>query len=172
MAALRNGVRTVIIPQDNVRDLEEIDQTVRAALHFVPVTTVDDLREIDGGLWETLPFSELSIRYALDRAQWFTDLGNARCTGGETVAHLFDRVNAAARRIALENEGKTVLLATHWTPVLCLLATAQGYGLKLIRKCPEPKNASLQILRLENDTLLPEQLDITAHLSGLTGGRV
>ena len=43
MAAKRYGIRTVLIPQDNVRDLEEIDQTVRAALRFVPVETVDQV---------------------------------------------------------------------------------------------------------------------------------
>jgi ATP-dependent Lon protease len=43
MAALRNGIRTVIIPKDNLRDLEEIDQTVRSALRFVPVSTVDEV---------------------------------------------------------------------------------------------------------------------------------
>ena len=43
MAALRNGIGTVLIPKDNVRDLEEIDPTVRAALHFVPVETVDQV---------------------------------------------------------------------------------------------------------------------------------
>ncbi len=43
MAAKRNGMHTVLIPRDNVRDLEEIDQTVRAALHFVPVSTVDEV---------------------------------------------------------------------------------------------------------------------------------
>ena len=41
MAALRNGVTTVIIPKENEKDLEEIDQTVRRALQFVPVETVD-----------------------------------------------------------------------------------------------------------------------------------
>ena len=41
MAALRHGVSTVIIPEDNRRDLEEIDQTVRHALNFVTATTVD-----------------------------------------------------------------------------------------------------------------------------------
>ena len=41
MAALRNGISTVIIPRENEKDLEEIDQTVRKALHFVPVDTVD-----------------------------------------------------------------------------------------------------------------------------------
>ena len=43
MAALRNGIGTVLIPKDNVRDLEEIDQTVRAALHFILVEQVDQV---------------------------------------------------------------------------------------------------------------------------------
>ncbi len=41
MAALRHGIRTVIIPKDNERDLEEIDQTVRKALNFITAQTVD-----------------------------------------------------------------------------------------------------------------------------------
>lgn len=43
MAAKRNGVRTVIIPKDNERDLNEIDQTVRASLQFIPVSNVDEV---------------------------------------------------------------------------------------------------------------------------------
>ena len=43
MAALRNGVHTVLIPRENVKDLDEIDQTVRAGLHFIPVNTVDQV---------------------------------------------------------------------------------------------------------------------------------
>ena len=45
MAALRRGIKTVIIPQDNVKDLEEIDQTVRKALTFVPVRSADTVLE-------------------------------------------------------------------------------------------------------------------------------
>lgn len=41
MAALRHGIRTVIIPKANERDLEEIDQTVRASLNFITAQTVD-----------------------------------------------------------------------------------------------------------------------------------
>ncbi len=41
MAALRHGVKTVIIPEDNVKDLEEIDQTVRSRLNFIPVKDAD-----------------------------------------------------------------------------------------------------------------------------------
>ena len=43
MAAKRNGITTVLIPKSNERDLEDIDQTVRAALRFVPVETVDQV---------------------------------------------------------------------------------------------------------------------------------
>ena len=45
MAALRHGIRTVIIPADNERDLEEIDQTVRRQLNFISAHTVDTVLE-------------------------------------------------------------------------------------------------------------------------------
>lgn len=45
MAALRHGVRTVIIPKDNERDLEEIDQTVRRQLNFISAQTMDTVLE-------------------------------------------------------------------------------------------------------------------------------
>ena len=43
MAAFRNGVKTVIIPADNAKDLEEIDQTVRKALQFILVERADQV---------------------------------------------------------------------------------------------------------------------------------
>ena len=45
MAALRHGISTVIIPKDNERDLEEIDQTVRKALNFVVASHIDTALE-------------------------------------------------------------------------------------------------------------------------------
>ena len=43
MAALRNGIETVIIPWENEKDLEEIDRTVRKKLRFVPVSRVEEV---------------------------------------------------------------------------------------------------------------------------------
>ena len=45
MAALRHGVKTVIIPADNEKDLEEIDQTVRKRLNFITVKDADAVLE-------------------------------------------------------------------------------------------------------------------------------
>ena len=43
MAAMRAGVRTVILPAENEADLSEIDPAVRAALDFVPVEHADQV---------------------------------------------------------------------------------------------------------------------------------
>ena len=45
MAALRNGVSTVVIPAENEPDLDEIDPTVRKALNFVLADKVDTVLE-------------------------------------------------------------------------------------------------------------------------------
>lgn len=46
MAALRHGIHTVIIPEDNQRDLEEIDQMVRSKLNFVAARTVETVLNV------------------------------------------------------------------------------------------------------------------------------
>lgn len=43
MAAYNAGVTTVLLPKDNLKDLDEIDKTVRASLNFIPCTTVADV---------------------------------------------------------------------------------------------------------------------------------
>ncbi len=45
MAALRHGISTVLIPYDNLPDLEEIDPLVRKSLNFVAAKTVDTVLE-------------------------------------------------------------------------------------------------------------------------------
>ncbi len=46
LAALRGGITTVLIPQENVKDLEEIPDNVKKELTIIPVSTVDEvLRE-------------------------------------------------------------------------------------------------------------------------------
>ena len=59
MAALRAGLHTVIIPQENEKDLEDIDQSVRRRLRFVPVETVDAVFAEALVLPETFPGKSL-----------------------------------------------------------------------------------------------------------------
>ncbi len=43
LAAYRAGVQTVLIPEDNIRDLDDIDAEARAHLKFIPCKTADDV---------------------------------------------------------------------------------------------------------------------------------
>ena len=43
LAALRGGLKTVLIPQDNEKDLAEIPDNVKRGLKIIPVRTVDEL---------------------------------------------------------------------------------------------------------------------------------
>lgn len=46
MAALRTGITTVIIPSENEKDLDEIDQTVRSSLNFITTDHVDKILDV------------------------------------------------------------------------------------------------------------------------------
>ncbi len=46
MAAYKNGIRTVLIPKDNVSDLEEVDDKIKAEVAFIPVGHVSEVLDI------------------------------------------------------------------------------------------------------------------------------
>ncbi|MBQ9324405.1 MAG: endopeptidase La [Clostridia bacterium] len=48
MAAVRGGVKTVLIPQENVDDLEEVPDEVRNLLHIVPISHVSEALKLAG----------------------------------------------------------------------------------------------------------------------------
>ena len=80
LAALRGGITTVLIPQENVKDLEEIPDNVKRGLTIHPVSTVDEV-----------------LRYALVRmpepTEWKPPLGKdglpimPRSDGENIVTH-------------------------------------------------------------------------------------
>ncbi len=45
LAALRSGIKTVLIPEENAKDLEEIPSTIKDGLIIIPVSTVDQVIE-------------------------------------------------------------------------------------------------------------------------------
>ena len=46
MAAYKNGMKVVLIPYDNISDLEECDETVKKNITFIPVKHVSEVLEI------------------------------------------------------------------------------------------------------------------------------
>ena len=150
---------TVSRTQDTVRPT-----AIRLGL---PITPDAGLLEIDAGEWENRPTADLK---ANDKnfLLWGVAMEQVRCPGGESMQELFARTNEAVRRIARENEGKTILLASHWTPVCAILTAAHGKTERDMLQFNNILNASLHILRFEDEKLIPEEICITSHLEGLT----
>jgi ATP-dependent Lon protease len=43
LAALRGGIKTVLIPQDNAKDLDEIPDDIKGGLEVIPVSHIDEV---------------------------------------------------------------------------------------------------------------------------------
>jgi ATP-dependent Lon protease len=46
LAALRGGIKTVLIPEENAKDLQDIPDNVKSGLEIVPVKWIDKVLEV------------------------------------------------------------------------------------------------------------------------------
>ena len=63
LAALRGGITTVLIPKENVKDLEEIPDNVKKELKIIPVSTVDEV------LFHALVHTPMPIEWSEPKAK-------------------------------------------------------------------------------------------------------
>ena len=108
------------------------------------------LREISAGEWERMPFTQIEREYPEVYACWRHDIGRCTCPGGESVAHLFDRVQAAVDRIAAVHPDQTVAIFTHATPIRALQCRWQGGAVQDMRDISFVPNASVTAAQGEN----------------------
>lgn len=135
----------------------------------VNVTPVADrmLREIDAGQWTGITFSVLETTFADSYTVWLKDIGNSHPVGGESVKELADRVSAALHRIAEANPGKTVVVATHATPIRATQWMLSGKDLSHMKEIPWVSNASVTELFYENGVFRLGKVSCDDHLAEL-----
>lgn len=102
-----------------------------------------DLREIDAGQWENQKFSFLEANFKYSYGLWLTDIGKSFADDGETVPHLYKRIVDWTEKIAKENDGKTLAVFTHATPIRALFCHAYGYTIDSMKDVPWASNASV-----------------------------
>ncbi len=120
-----------------------------AASHGLEVIPEPSLREINAGEWENMEFNTIFEKYGEDFGIWINDLVNSRPTGGESVRELAVRIDAAVWKIVEANEGKTVLIATHATPIRTLIPGWRGEPLEAINDLKWVPNASVSIVNYD-----------------------
>ncbi len=122
-------------------------------------------REIFGGNFEGHTYEDIGKVYPEELRVWLDDIDRGACPGGESVEDLKARVLPAFFRLVKEYDGKTLLLATHATPVRALLSLATGRTMQELRWVP---NASTSVLIADGDTLRAEVIGDTSYLGEMT----
>jgi ATP-dependent Lon protease len=84
LAAHRGGIKTVLIPEENVKDLQEIPENVKSAIEIVPVKWIDKVLEIAlERMPDPLPEEEAKVEAKPDAAP----AASAPPTSTEAVKH-------------------------------------------------------------------------------------
>lgn len=135
-----------------------------AKSHNLEIIKNKKLREIDAGDWENKTFESIMDTYGEQYDLWMNDISKACPPNGETVKEFYNRIKNEVYKLVSENEGKTICIATHATPIRvmkCEAVKAYLNGMKDVKWSP---NASISIFEYENGELTLTHDGITEHL--------
>lgn len=133
----------------------DLDRAVDTASYIakrknIPVVTSKNLREIDGGDFEGIPFDAIKERFPKEFEMWQNNMGDCRCPNGESVQELAKRVNDEVKQIAENHKGQTVVITTHGTPIRAMSTVWHKKNITDIRDFPWVKNASVTIVNYDD----------------------
>ena len=150
-------------------DLERAFRTARIVADRIglDVHPRADLREVYAGEWEGKSFDYLVENGGEAYHKWRFDIGNAACTGGESCAALQARVLRAVQEIAKENDGKTVVIASHGGAIRALMCAVSGNTLDAMKDIPWVSNASVTTIIEDGGVLHLECAGYDEHLAGM-----
>ncbi len=124
------------------------------------------LREIFAGEWEGRELKDILENYQ-NYYIWLNDFGNVRCDGGESTLELQKRIEAELIRIAGENEGKTVMIATHAAAIRVMSCIWLGIELSQAKDLSWVTNASVTDVTYDNGKWIVGSIGYDEHLTGL-----
>ena len=113
------------------------------------------LNEIDGGIWNGMNFSDISLSYKDEFALWNTDLSKVHPPEGETVYDLQKRALSAIADIAEKEKGKTVLIATHRVLLRTVQCKWENRPLSDINSCEWLANCSVSEVLFSDGEIVP-----------------
>ena len=163
---LKNVHADVIYSSDLLRAYNTAKHT--ADKKGMEIIKNEKLREIDAGEWENRLFEDLEKEYADSYHTWRNDVGNACPNGGERVCDLQKRIVSELTKIAQENEGRSVFIFTHATPIRTFKAYCDGKTVDEIKDVPWASNASVSIAEYENGSFAMKEYSIDSFMDSLT----
>lgn len=150
-------------------DLPRAFQTAEQIAKAFALTVVTDfrLREIFAGDWENVAFDDLCVRYPTAYEVWRKNLGYARCTNGEAVLEVAQRMGDTIRELVSIYEGQTIVIVSHATPIRATLWKASGKDIDVLQEQSWGSNCAISELVCENGVLSIGYSNYTDHLAGV-----
>lgn len=108
------------------------------------------LREINGGKWEGMNFDSLEKANPKEYDIWVKSIGEFPGIEGESMKDLGERIMGVLTEIAEANDGKTVAITTHATPIRVAVSLILHGSLAKMGDIPWATNASITVLEYEN----------------------
>lgn len=163
--ALRRRFLSVSIDAVYASDLRRARITARAVAEprGLEIQLSPRLREFGIGVWENVPWAEWAERDPASMTA-FNTLDGFSAPGGETPEQVRDRITAEFRRIAEENEGKTVAIVSHGMALRILLGALQGQSFAEMRSSAHSDNTAVSLVEVEGGTARIVYRDDNSHL--------
>ncbi len=147
-------------------DLSRAVSTVRPLADALGLAVAPEpaFREINGGLWQGMTMDEIAAAYPAEHALWTRNFGLSRPSGGESVAEVMARALARVRSLAAENEGKTIVVATHAGVLRTLECAWRGLPPSEMNSLSWVPNGSTSEILWDGERLVPVRPRIDSYL--------
>lgn len=122
-----------------------------AKVKGLPINTREDLKEINGGLWEGMRWDDLIAKYPKEYDLWENKPHLHQMPEGENMREFQQRVVNAVRDILRMEQGKNVCIVTHGTVIRALVCWFKGWELEDIVKVPWCDNTAVTVVIQEGD---------------------
>ena len=122
--ALADYLRRVRLDAIYASPMKRVQQTLQPIrAHHAPAPVVlDDLREVDFGVWTGLRWEEVHERFNLSAFDWLEHLDRAAIPEAESAQTFRDRVEPCLRQILHESRGRSVAVVCHGGVIRMLLS--------------------------------------------------
>jgi broad specificity phosphatase PhoE len=137
----------------------------------VPVIPCSELRELNYGVWEGIPESEVSQRYPDLYSKWLVEPLKVQIPEGELLSDFKDRVLTAFYNIAMEHCENNVVIVAHKTTNRVIIASILGVDINRYRQIGQ-NNACINTIYVREDgSLSVECINEVCHLTSCPPGK-
>ena len=130
----------------------------------IDIIKTERLREIKSGKWENKRFEDLIVDFPDTYSVWANNIGHAKPDGGESVVELIKRIYDIVEDICIKNDGKSIAIFTHATPIRAFFSYIENKSIDLIKDKPWANNASVSIAEYEKGIFKSIEYSIDSFL--------